>query len=509
MLNDNPLLSARGVGMKYGALTALSDVSIDFFPGEVHAVVGENGAGKSTLMRVLSAEEPATSGQVLWNGKPITLSSPKEAKKQGIGVVHQHFQLVNTLTVIENLAMGAYPTRGMGWVKFLDRKKMRESALRHLALFDLESKADMLVGDLTVAERQMVEIIRALQGDSRVVIFDEPTASLGAEEAERLFAVMARMREEGICIILIAHNLDEVLAISDRITILRNGQKIDTVSSSDVCRDELVGLIMGRRLAEGYPSCKTPADEKVLTASGVITTAAGTQENLSLHKGEIVGVPTYIGAQVNDLLDSLVGARRVPRMSLSLKGKDLSNARQEVRIGHGIGVVPGDALHDALIPNMTIEENIMLSMSGQLTSCGVIRRKKAREVALRMIEELGIRPADPTARVDRLSGGNRQKVVVGKWVAAGASVMLLDDPTKAVDVGAKVDIFRLIHKAAQDGAAILFVSSEIEELVGMSHRILVLHQGELRKAFVSRPFDKQTILAEVVGGRAPVRNNLQ
>lgn len=489
-----PVLSAKAVGMRYAGVWALDDVSVDFFAGEVHAVVGENGAGKSTLMRILGAEERPSAGEILWDGQAIALGSPKAARQRGIGVVHQHFQLVDTLTVTENLGMGGYPRRGL----LLDRARMRRESARQLALFGLESKADTPVRELSVAEKQMVEIVRALQGDSRVVIFDEPTASLGADEAQRLFAVMSKMREAGVAIILIAHNLDEVLSIADRITVLRNGRKIDTLSRSAIDRDELVGLMMGRKLDAGYPMRSSALGKEALALDGLLRTPGRDGVRLSLRRGEILGVPTYIGAQVEELLEAIVGKRGA---RVKVDGEDLAGMGASARIAKGIGVVPGDALQDALIPNMTIEENILLSMSRQVTTCGVLRRKKAREITMKAIAELGIRPADPCARVDRLSGGNRQKVVVAKWVAAGAKVMLLDDPTKAVDVGAKVDIFRLIHQAAEKGAAILFVSSEIEELVGMSHRIMLMHQGAVLQTYETPPFDKQTILGEIVGGR--------
>lgn len=494
-----PVLSAKAVGMRYAGVWALDDVSVDFFAGEVHAVVGENGAGKSTLMRILGAEERPSAGEIHWEGRAVALGSPKAARRQGIGVVHQHFQLVDTLTVMENLGMGNYPRRGL----LLDRARMRGESLRQLALFDLEGKADTLVRDLSVAEKQMVEIVRALQGDSRVVIFDEPTASLGEEEAERLFAVMARMRAAGVAIILIAHNLDEVLAVADRITVLRNGKKIETMSRCAISRDELVALMMGRKLNDGYPRRSHALGRDALVLDGVLRGADREEMRLALRQGEILGVPTYIGAQVDELLDAIVGKRAA---RVHVDGEDMAGMGASARIAKGIGVVPGDALQDALIPNMTIEENILLSMSRQVTTCGVLRRRKAREIALRAIEQLGIRPADPCARVDRLSGGNRQKVVVAKWVAAGAKVMLLDDPTKAVDVGAKVDIFRLIHQAAENGAAILFVSSEIEELVGMSHRIMLMHQGVVLQTYDEPPFDKQTILGEIVGGRTSFKS---
>ncbi|OXR48211.1 hypothetical protein PuT2_13540 [Pusillimonas sp. T2] len=497
-----PVLTASRICVKYGNLTALDDVSATFLPGEVHAIVGENGAGKSTLMRILAGEETPLSGELSVDGECVRFSSPNDARGHGIGVVHQHFQLVDTLTVEENLRLGNYPTRSiLGFDWLLDRGAMHQEALQKLALFGLSDKAKLPIHQLSVAERQMVEIVRALLGNSRLVIFDEPTASLGADEVARLFEVINQMRDSGVSVILIAHNLDEVLSIADRITVLRNGKWIDTLPKTQLSRDELVSLIMGRKLGAGFPDRISAGHEEQLGLSGYLNDQSGRPVDFGLKKGEIVGVPTYIGAQVEDLLEVISGGKKHRNARVAIQGADLTRESRSTRVAHGVGVVPGDALHDGLVPNMTIEENILLSMSAQVTRFGVIRRTRMRAIVQEMIEQLGIRPADPDARVDRLSGGNRQKVVIAKWIASGAKVLLLDDPTKAVDVGAKVDIFRLIGKAAAEGASVLFVSSEVEELVGMCHRIMLVHQGVVVERYDEPPFHKKDVLGAVVSGR--------
>lgn len=474
-----PRLAAHGLTARYGSLVALDRVSVEFLPGEVHAVVGENGAGKSTLMRLLSGEEVPAKGTVLVDGREVHMRAPADGRTQGIGIVHQHSQLVETLTVAENLALGQVPRRRLaGLALRTDHREVARRARQRLALFGLEDQAGTVVSNLTVAERQMVEIVRALDGSSRVLILDEPTASLAEAEADRLFDTMRRMRSEGACILLIAHSLDEVLAIADRITVLRNGKHITTVRRDEVDHDALVALIMGRRLGCGFPERFPPTEKAALWVPGLLRGADGAAVELTLRQGEIVGLPTCIGAAVEALLERLRGE------------------------APGIGMVPGDALTEGLVPEMTIAENILLSMSARLTRWGVVDRRGLREVARRMIEQLAIRPGDPDIPVHRLSGGNRQKVVIAKWLAAGARVLLLDDPTKAVDVGAKLDIFRLVAQAADRGTAIVFVSSDVEELVGLCDRVLVVHQGRLVEAFDSRPFSRQAILGRVVGSRS-------
>ncbi len=472
-------VAARSVSARYGSVTALDQVSVAFMPGEVHAVVGENGAGKTTLMRLLSGEEPPSEGTVLVDGAPVRMRGTQDARALGIGIVHQHSQLVETLTVEENLALGEVPTRSLAGLPWrTDHRKIHHRATKRLALFDMQHQARTLVSELSVAERQMVEIVRVLDGSSRALILDEPTASLAEAEAQRLFDTLRRMRDAGVCVILIAHSLEEVLSIADRITVLRNGRHITTVARHEVSHDALVALIMGRQVGTGFPAREAPADRVALRVEALLRRKDAPAVELSVRHGEIVGVPTYIGANVDGLLE------------------------QVRRSAPGIGLVPGDAMQDGLVPDMSIAENILLSMTSRLQCWGVIDRKRTRETALRMIQQLAIRPNDPDIPVSRLSGGNRQKVVIAKWLAAGARVLLLDDPTKAVDVGARVDIFHLIAGAAHDGAAVVFVSSNVEELVGMCHRILVVHQGTLVESYARAPFSKQEILGKVVGSRS-------
>ena len=490
-----PWLSARDLSRRYGPVEALSGVSVDFWPGEVHAVVGENGAGKTTLMRLLAAEEQPTAGSISIAGRPVSLSGPAAARAAGIAIVHQQFQLVGSLTVAENMSLGRPPTRGP--LGLVDRNRMRREAAERLRAFGLDAKVNLPVRELGVAERQLIEIARALDGQARLLILDEPTASLGAEESAELFRHVGAIRERGAAIILIAHNLEEVLSIADRITVLRNGRLIETVPRAGVDRERLVRSIVGRELAAGYPKVAVPAGEPVLEAN----TAPG-QAAITLRRSEILGLPTFIGAGVDGLLARLAGRVKASAGDIRLDGRAIGRDSLRRRVGAGLCLVPGDTLAEGLVPAFSIEDNILLPNLSQFSRGGVVRRRALRKAVEGLIAELDIRPADPTIPVRRLSGGNRQKVAIAKWLASGARVFLMDDPTKAVDVGAKAEIYRLLGEVVQDGGAVLLVSSDLDELVGLSDRVVVLRASEVVATF-DTPLAKEALLAATAGRRHP------
>lgn len=496
-------LSAHGLSRSYGPIRALSDVSVEIRRGEVHAIVGENGAGKSTLMRLLAGEERPDSGSIVIDGKPVELGSPHQARMQGIAIVHQQFQLVDTLTVAENIFLGQ-PKLRFGLV---DRRSMQRAAAERLQPFGMQNKAGVWVRDLTVAERQLVEIARALDGAAKLLILDEPTASLGAEERDELFRHVRRMKEQGAAIVLIAHNLDEVLAISDRVTVLRNGQKIDSLPRAAVDYAGVVAMIVGRELAQGYQKAAVSPGEPVLSAQAMIRSSdGGGFHDMSLRRGEIVGIPTYVGAMVDRTLAELTGLRRFSGKTLSVDGRDLSRATIRAFIDAGVCLIPGDAMAEGLIPNFSIADNILLPNLKRFRSAGIIKRGALRAAVMDLIKELDIRPANPDAPVRSLSGGNRQKVVIAKWLARGATVYVMNDPTKAVDVGAKAEIYRLLGNVVQDNKAILLVSSDTDELIGLSDRIIVLRDQQAVAEFPNHPADKQSVLAAIVGRSAEGRS---
>lgn len=484
------MISTFEVTVRFGEFVALDAVSLDFLSGEIHAIVGENGAGKSTLLKVLSGEL-----------RPI-LGFVNKGPEVKVAVVHQHFQLVETLTAAENMFIGRGRGADHGRFGLLRRKTMVQRAMVDLEPYGLASKADLKVRELGVAERQLLEIARACGKSAQVLILDEPTASLGEQDAQALFERIRRMAATGTCVILIAHSLEEVLSVADRITVLRSGRHIATVRRENIDRAELVKLIIGREIDEGFPNRRAGDGFAILEASGVIRDSEGADMTIRLSSQQVFGIPTYVSALTDRILEQLSGVGNSEGVVLRLNGVTLGGRGVAAHVQHGICMVPGDAILEGVIASLTVAENIMLTNMRQLSKFGVIDRLCSRKLAERMIRELDIRPADPDTLASQLSGGNRQKVVIAKWMAARARVLLMNDPTKAVDVGAKLDIYRLIDDAAAKGAAVLLVSSDVDELLGMADRILVVHQSVVVAVHSQSPFNKAQVLDQMVSSRS-------
>ena len=502
VFSTEPFLAARNLGRRYGPITALEDVSVQFLPGEVHAIVGENGAGKSTLMRLLSGEDHPDSGEIFVEGRAVNLDTPAKARAHGIAIVHQHFQLVEQLTVAENMCLEVPPIRWkLGPLSIVDKSRMRKEAARRLADFHLDHKIDHLVRELTVAEKQLIEISRAIDGSARLLILDEPTASLGAAEAKELFRHVAAMRAKKAAIILIAHNIDEVMEVSDRITVLRNGRLIASGLRSAFSYDDIVRMIAGREMSHDYPKAEIRPGEAMLRFGQITKAEDNSERTIEVKKSEIVGIPAYVGASTDDLLNDLMDPDHQQRLNLWLGEEDFSRANLRRRVSSGMCLIPGDAMAEGLVPNFSIEDNILLPNFSRFSRMGVVQRDRLRESVKALMDDLDIRPRDASAKVSNLSGGNRQKVVIAKWLASGARVYLMNDPTKAVDVGAKWEIYRLIVDLAKNGCAVLLVSSDLDELVGLADQVLVFRGGMLLREFPGRPVAKGDLMDAVVGSR--------
>lgn len=494
-----PFVRAKGVSKHYGAIAALESLSLDFFEGEVHALVGENGAGKSTLMGLLAGEQAPTAGEIDVTGYGA-VTNPAQAIAAGIAIVHQQFQLVDTLSVAENIFLGRPLTCTVGGpLAVVDRKAMKTAARQRLQPFGLEHRAGDMVADLTVGEKQLVEICRSMDERVRMLILDEPTASLGDDEIATLFGHVRRLCARGAAVVLIAHNIEEVLSVAGRISVLRNGRLVGSRLRDQVSNDELVRMIVGRDIERRFPKTESVLGSVSLEASGLMDDRHGP---LALRRSEILGLPSFIGSGVDELLDRVSGARHWAG-PLRINERELGGASIRARIRAGLAIVPGNTLKEGLIPGFSIEDNILLPNMPRFSKAGIVDRRSLRATVDGLIKDLDIRPANRKAIVGTLSGGNRQKVILAKWLVSGASVFVMNDPTKAVDVGAKVDIYRLLGRIVEKGGAVLLSSSDTDELVGLADRVVVLRGEELVADFEGHPVDKQALLRAIVGGQAP------
>jgi ABC-type sugar transport system ATPase subunit len=497
-----PFLRVRDVSRAYGTVEALREVSIDFLAGEVHAIVGENGAGKSTLTRLLSGEERPDSGSILIEGQVRALSRPTDARRAGIAIVHQQFQLVEQLTVAENIGLEDLPTsRRFAPLPVIDKAALMRRAEERLAPFGLSSMAGAYVRDLTVAEKQVVEIARALGGQPRLLVLDEPTSALSAGEAETLFAHIRALRKSGVAIIFIAHSLAEVLSIADRITVLRDGRLITTVPAGSLDAVSLARLIVGRDLAATAQQRTRRGEGEIILQVTDGDDRNGSAPLIALRHGQILGMPTYIGSALRSLLARITGETGAGPLRVTLAGRDIGRTSIATRVKRGLCLVPADATAEGLAPKLSIADNILLPNAGRYTRFGLLRRTAAREAIDALIRDLDIRPADREAPVETLSGGNRQKVAIAKWLLSGADVLVMDDPARGVDVGAKMEMYRIMRGHAERSGAILIASSDLDELIALCDRLVVIRGEQVVARFDDKPFDKAEIFAASSGAK--------
>ncbi len=475
MLGSGVHLSASGLTKRYPGVLALNDVSIDIRGGEVHAVAGENGAGKSTLMHSLAGATLPDSGTLSIDGVTVRFRSPRDAQALGIRMIHQELNLVPDMTVAENVLLGDEPSRG----GIVDRKQLDARARAVLDRLGQSSlPTSVPVGRLSLAERQMTEIAKAVAADARVVIMDEPTAILAQDEAEALFRVVDQLRAAGVAIVYVSHRLDDMARLADRVTVLRDGQVVDSKPASELARDDIVRLMIGRELAAGYPLPRgTPGDEVLRledVSSGLVTGAS-----VSLRRGEIVGVVGLVGSGRTELARAIAGAAPITAGHMELDGAPYRPRSPRDAIDVGIALLPEDRKRQGLVLIAAIRDNVSLASLKSLSHAGVIDRGREGEAVSHWTTALSVRTPSIETTVGSLSGGNQQKVVLARWMLAKARIILFDEPTRGIDVGAKAEIYALMRQLADDGAALLVISSDLPEALGMSDRVVVMRNGRI------------------------------
>jgi ribose transport system ATP-binding protein len=490
-----PLLQMRGISKRFGGVVALDEVPFELRRGEVHVLLGENGAGKSTLMKILSGACRRDAGEILIDGQPVALRSPREAQALGISTIYQEFTLIPQLSAAANIHLGREPVRAAG---VIDRRRLHADAARLLQSLGTDIDPARQVQLLGVAEQQMVEVAKALSLDARVLIMDEPTSALTESEIEQLFAAIRRLTAVGVSVIYISHRLEELARIGQRVTVLRDGRYIETRPLPSPLAP-LIRLMADRDIAEHFPAPTRRRGAEILRVEGVSRGTRLRDVSFTLHRGEILGIAGLLGAGRTELARVIAGADRPTAGRILLHGRPLRLRGPGEAIRAGIGLVPEDRKTQGLIAGLSVAANLALPQLRRLSRLGVVSRRRVGALALHWIRELRVRTPGIDAAATTLSGGNQQKVVLAKALAGGADVLVVDEPTRGIDVGAKMEIYALLDKLAASGAGILMISSELPEIMGMSDRILVMYQGRVRAELEARDASQERVLHAALG----------
>ncbi|MFZ4764172.1 MAG: sugar ABC transporter ATP-binding protein [Roseimicrobium sp.] len=495
----NPLLTARNLTKRFPGVLALEDVSLSVGRGELVAVIGENGAGKSTLMKILAGILQPDAGELEFEGRAGRLDGVMEAQSLGIALIHQELNLADNLDVAGNVYLGREPR----WHGLINKREMRERTQAILSKLGETFSPDTLVAELSLGQRQMVEIAKALSLDAKLLIMDEPTSSLSARETEALFAVMRALQRQGLSILYISHRLGEVKLLADRVVALRDGRHAGELAKDEIDHDAMVRLMVGRDLSQTFAHTVQPPHEPALEVQGLKTRANPAHRlNFRIRRGEIVGLAGLVGSGRTEVLRALFGVEPALEGRLLLSGERIELKHPEEAIAAGIALVPEDRKALGVFLPESVRWNIGLPTAARDARSGIfLNRSMEHHHAERARERLRVKTATLDTAVGTLSGGNQQKVALGKWLAMQPKVLLLDEPTRGIDVGAKREIYQLMEKLAADGMAILFVSSEMEEVLGMSDRVLVMHEGRLAGELKREELSEEAVM-KLATGRA-------
>lgn len=492
---DKYIYDAYGQPIKGTKIKILKNVDFDVEKGEVHILVGENGAGKSTLMKILGGIIPHDGGTVELFGKEVHLKGPKMAEEMGVGFIHQELNLCQNLDVMQNLFLGREITKH----GFIDKKAMYEKSSEMLSSLGFSIDPHTLVKNLSTAQQQIVEIVKAISYDSKILIMDEPTASLTQNEIDHLFSIIRSMREKGMSIIYISHRFEELKEIGDRLTVLRDGESIGTIDMKDFSYDTVISMMVGRTLSRMYTTEHVPGNEEVLRVKGMKISPRTDPVDFVLHKGEVVGLGGLVGSGRTELAKSIYGIRKHYGGKVELNGEDVTGKSPSGMIDKGLVYVTEDRKIEGLVLQMDLVSNTTLAMLKRLFPSTCINRKKEKEITEKYIDELDIVCSSVHQSASTLSGGNQQKVVLAKWLLSEPRVLILDEPTRGIDVNAKSEIYRIIDDLAKQGVAVLMISSDLPELIGMSDRIYVMRRGTISYELTDKAsFTQEEILSHTV-----------
>jgi ABC-type sugar transport system ATPase subunit len=492
-MNSETLLKMKGISKGFPGVQALSDVSFEVNSGEVHCLLGENGAGKSTLMKILSGSQQADTGTMEISGAAFEPKSPLHAQTLGVSIIHQELNLCAEMSIAENVMLGREPTRGP--FGLLDHATQRHRTEELLNSIHVELDVRRPVGSYSIAQQQMVEIAKALSFDSRILVMDEPTTALTDHEIRGLFALIERLKTSGVGIVYISHRLDEVQEIGDRATILRDGCHVLTEPIQKLDRDSMIHAMVGRSLEEEYPQRVSAIGSARLEVEGLSREGAFQGISFQVHAGELVGLTGLVGAGRTELARALFGAEPTDSGTIRLDGEAVDINSPQAAKELGLGLLPEDRKRQGFIGALSIRENIALPNFGILARWGIVWRKLEADLSEKFVSKLGVRTPSSEQLVVHLSGGNQQKVVLAKWLATQCTLLIFDEPTQGVDVGAKTEIYGLMNELLENGVAILMISSDFPEILGMSDRILVMREGHLSGELSRDESDQEAILS--------------
>ncbi|MEO0637490.1 MAG: sugar ABC transporter ATP-binding protein [Pseudomonadota bacterium] len=489
------LIEARGISKQFGGVEVLSDVDLDLNVGEIHALLGENGAGKSTFAKILAGVHQPTRGQLGMNGQTIRVTSPIAAQKHGIALIHQEPISFPDLSVAENIVMGR---RDGGLFSRVPWAKIREEARRNLDLLGVPLDVDLPMRGLSIANQQMVEIARALASDSRLIIMDEPTAPLTPNEVATLFGIARRLRQEGRTIVFISHRLEEVRELCDRVTIFRDGAHIATHAIDEVADDEIIRLMIGRSVGKYRRKHEAVLGDVILEARNLSRAGLFEDVGFTLRRGEILGLAGLVGAGRTDVARAIFGVAPATSGEILVNGEAVSIAQPSDAIARGLAFVPEDRADAGIFGTLPVEHNLTAAVPAKIAPSGVIQSSRERQIARRSVEDLSIRLASLKQPIVELSGGNQQKVILARWLLTEPDVLILDEPTRGIDIGVKSEFYDMIGDLAEAGRAILLISSELPELLSLCDRILVMSEGEITAEIPRESATQENIMQAAV-----------
>jgi ribose transport system ATP-binding protein len=495
-MEDRLLLEMRRIRKTFPGVVALEDVDFDVRKGEVHILLGENGAGKSTLVKILGGALSKTGGQILLDGVDIDIHSPRYSQQLGIAIIYQELNLVPQLSAGENIFLGREPLLFKG---FVDQARLHAAAQKILDELGVSLSSRSIVGDLGIAQQQMVEVAKALSLDARIIIMDEPTSALTEREIKDLFAAITRLKARGVSIIYISHRLEELFLIGDRVTVLRDGTRVDTRNVKDVSRDDLIRMMVNRELKEQFPKVQSPRGVELLRAENLTRHGVLEEISFSLYAGEVLGIAGLLGSGRTELARALFGADPIDSGRLYIQGIPREIRSPRNAIGLGLGLLSEDRKSHGLVLNLSVKENIALPNLHLFSRLGVVNPGAEEKAVTPLVRELRIKTPSLDQKVVHLSGGNQQKVVMSKWLLSHAGMLIFDEPTRGIDVGSKVEIYQWMNRLTAGGAGIIMISSELPEILGMSDRILVMRCGRIAKELSREEATPELILHHALG----------